>query len=225
MSPTWMVFVFSLVTSGVHCGKRGTQPNYEAVVCEGKSLEIKCKGQQIEIVGAEYGRTEPGSKYCPLALFDWNTKCYSTESTLEITKKECDGFRSCTLYANNVDYGNPCFGTHKYLKVNYRCIPATPEALQKIRVCEGHQAYIDCPNERKIEIDYANYGRLKGAHVCGFLIAFNTNCGAESSMATVERDCTDQNSCLLEANNAKFGKDPCPLTLKYLEVHYRCRNF
>jgi len=119
----------------------------------------------------------------------------------------------------------PCFGTHKYLKVNYRCIPATPEALQKIRVCEGHQAYIDCPNERKIEIDYANYGRLKGAHVCGFLIAFNTNCGAESSMATVERDCTDQNSCLLEANNAKFGKDPCPLTLKYLEVHYRCRNF
>lgn len=103
-------------------------------------------------------------------------------------------------------------------QVNYRCIPATPEALQKIRVCEGHQAYIDCPNERKIEIDYANYGRLKGAHVCGFLIAFNTNCGAESSMATVERDCTDQNSCLLEANNAKFGKDPCPLTLKYLEV-------
>ena len=102
-------------------------------------------------------------------------------------------------------------------QVNYRCIPATSEALQKIRVCEGQQAYIDCPNERKIEIDYANYGRLKGAHVCGSLIALNTHCKAENSMAIVERDCKDQNSCQLEANNDKFG-DPCWGTQKYLEV-------
>ena len=103
-------------------------------------------------------------------------------------------------------------------QVNYRCIPATPQALHKIRVCEGQQAYINCPNERKIEIDYANYGRSKGGHVCGFLIALNTNCKAESSMVIVERDCKDQNSCLLEATNTKFGKDPCFLTPKYLEV-------
>lgn len=108
-------------------------------------------------------------------------------------------------------------------QVNYRCIPATSEALQKIRVCEGQQAYIDRPNERKIEIDYANYGRLKGAHVCGSLIALNTHCKAENSMAIVEGDCEDQNSCLLEATNAKFGvhwfgNDPCFLTPKYLEV-------
>lgn len=97
--------------------ERGTQPDHEAIVCEGKSLEINCKGQQIEIIGAEYGRTEPGSKYCPSPLFDWNTKCYSADSTLEITKGECDGFRSCTLYASDADYGDPCFGTRKYLKV------------------------------------------------------------------------------------------------------------
>jgi len=95
--------------------------------------------------------------------------------------------------------------------------------LQKIRVCEGQQAYIDCPNGRKIEIDYANYGRLKGAHVCGFLIALNTNCQVKTSKDTVEADCKDKEACLLEANNYKFGvswfgKDPCPLTQKYLEV-------
>ena len=108
-------------------------------------------------------------------------------------------------------------------QVNYRCIRATPEALQKIRVCEGQQAYIDCPNGRKIEINYANYGRLKGAHVCGFLIALNTDCQVETSKDTVEGDCEDNEACLLQANNNKFGvsgfgKDPCPLTPKYLEV-------
>ena len=95
--------------------------------------------------------------------------------------------------------------------------------MQKIRVCEGQQAYIDCPNGRKIEVDYANYGRLKGAHVCGFLIALNTKCEVKNSKDTVERDCKNNEACLLEANDYKFGvsgfgKDPCPLTLKYLEV-------
>jgi len=103
-------------------------------------------------------------------------------------------------------------------QVNYGCIPATSEALQKIRVCEGQQAHIDCPNGRKIEIDYANYGRLKGAHVCGFLIALNTNCQMEASKDIVEADCKDKEACLLQANNSKFGGDPCPLTKKYLEV-------
>lgn len=46
----------------------------------------------------------------------------------------------------------------------------------------------------------------------------NTHCKAENSMAIVEGDCEDQNSCLLEATNAKFGNDPCFLTSKYLEV-------
>jgi len=210
--------------SGVHCEKRGTQPDLEAVVCEGKTLKISCSGrQEIHISEAEYGRTEPGSKYCPSSLFDWNTKCYSKEGTLAITKEECEGFKSCTLYANNNEYGDPCFGTHKYLKVSYRCIPAKPGALQKIRVCEGQQASIDCPKRSKISIEYANYGRLKGPHVCGFLIVLNTNCRAESSMETVEKDCNGQDRCKLEATNDKFGKkDPCFLTPKYLEVHYRC---
>ena len=83
---------------------------------------------------------------------------------------------------------------------------------------KDNKPYIDCPSGRQIEIAYANYGRLKGAHVCGLLIPLNTNCRADSSMVTVEGDCKDQNGCLLEATNAKFGGDPCPLTKKYLEV-------
>ena len=103
-------------------------------------------------------------------------------------------------------------------QVSYRCVPAKPGALQKIRVCEGQQASIDCPKRSSIVIEYANYGRLKGPHVCGFLIVLTTNCAAESSFETVEKDCDGKDRCLLEANNAKFGKDPCFLTPKYLEV-------
>ena len=108
------------------CIERGT--DHEAVVCEGTTLEINCKGQQIEIIGAEYGRTEKGSKYCPKFLLDLNTKCYSEESTLAISKEECDGYRSCTLYANNEEYGDPCLGTYKYLKV---CLHATHSLIRE----------------------------------------------------------------------------------------------
>lgn len=99
----------------------GKQPvSQEVLVCEGKSLEISCEGrQQIRIDEAEYGRTASGSQYCPFILLDWNTNCPSKTNTLDITKKECDGFSSCILYANNEEYGNPCpFKLiHKYLKV------------------------------------------------------------------------------------------------------------
>lgn len=37
-------------------------------------------------------------------------------------------------------------------------------------------------------------------------------------MVIVEGDCEDQNSCLLEVINVKFGNDFCFFILKYLEV-------
>lgn len=86
-------------------------------VCEDKSLKISCKGnQKIEITAADYGRSEPSSSgVCP-GLIDWSTNCH-TPKALEITKEECDDFTSCTLYANNDEYGDPCWGTKKYLTV------------------------------------------------------------------------------------------------------------
>ena len=106
-------------------------------------------------------------------------------------------------------------------QVSYRCIQAKPNALQKVRVCEGQQASIDCPKRSKISIEYANYGRMKGPHVCG-LFAFDTKCVAENSMDKVKEDCNNKDRCQLEATNAKFG-DPCFGTQKYLEVrHLNC---
>lgn len=68
-----------------------------------------------------------------------------------------------------------------------------------------------------IDVDTANYGRLT-RNVCPGSIR-STECKAQNSLSTVKTDCQGKQSCVLEANNAKFG-DPCVGTYKYLEVIY-----
>lgn len=101
-------------------------------------------------------------------------------------------------------------------QVSYKCVKAEPNDLQKVRVCEGNQQSINC-GKRKIDVEYANYGRLKGGHVCG-IFSWDKDCKAENSLSVVKEDCQDEHSCVLEANNDKFGGNPCWLTSKYLEV-------
>ncbi|XP_078364237.1 rhamnose-binding lectin-like [Oculina patagonica] len=170
---------------------------------------------------ANYGRTETG--VCKHNIFevDWNTNCHSP-SALDITKQECEGFPSCTLYANNGEYGDPCFAVKKYLTVSYQCVKAKENMLQKELVCEGGHQLMQCPGNRKIDVEYAMYGRLKGGHVCGSFV-LDVNCQAANSLDVVKNDCQGKQSCILYANNHKFG-DPCFLTQKYVEVHYRCRK-
>lgn len=133
--------------------ERSTQGDLEAVVCEHKTLEITCSGrQQIHISSAEYGRTMPGTTHCRLPLFDWKTDCYSKETTLGITKEECEGFPSCTLYANNREYGDPCFGTFKYLKVCVHSLIFKEKLcnLQRVKHCQKSSVKLFLPC-----IDYA----------------------------------------------------------------------
>ena len=103
-----------------------------------------------------------------------------------------------------------------YFQVSYRCASIESNALEKVRVCEGSQKSIKCSGESKITVTYANYGRLKGSHVCGGPVR-TTKCEAENSLSAVLVDCQDKTECVLEANNGKFG-DPCVGTKKYLEV-------
>ena len=95
--------------------KRPDNTETSTTVCEGDSYKISCQGnQKIEITAADYGRS--AKDVCPAFLLDLNTNCHSP-SALGISKKECDGFTECTLYANNDEFGEPCFGTKKYLTV------------------------------------------------------------------------------------------------------------
>lgn len=94
---------------------------------------------------------------------------------------------------------------------------AKPGIEEVVRVCEGQRHAIECPNQRRINVVYANYARLEGAHICGWFI-LSTKCGISTSMAVVRHDCQGKQHCDLVATNGKFGGDPCLLTHKYLEV-------
>ncbi|XP_074615413.1 L-rhamnose-binding lectin ELEL-1-like isoform X2 [Acropora palmata] len=87
-------------------------------ICEGRAAKLACKaGQKMKIVQARYGRSNKRTcKGGPIRT----TKCKATKS-LAIVRKYCHGKASCVLRANNSVFGDPCFGTYKYLAVKYRC--------------------------------------------------------------------------------------------------------
>ena len=107
--------------------------------------------------------------------------------------------------------------------VKYRCIGRIiPDDTKRARVCENHKMSLECPERRNIDIVWANFGRLKGAHICGdgFFGVFSWNQACQhqvASKAIAKQYCQDKEHCLLDATVAKFG-DACWGTKKYLEV-------
>lgn len=206
-----------------------TQEVRSALVCEGGKQKIRCTHQKIQIISAVYGRTD--RSVCQWGLdwtvaWLWNVNCRAA-NTLAIVKNECETLSECELHANNAEYGDPCFGTKKYLTVKYRCIGRiTPDDTKRARVCENHKMSLECPERRNINVVWANFGRLKGAHICGdgFFGVFSWNQACQhqvASKAIAKQYCQDKEHCLLDATVAKFG-DACWGTKKYLEVRYRC---
>ena len=73
---------------------------------------------RIQVLQANYGRTTDGS-ICP-SWFIKTTHCRSSSSDRKI-KALCNEKRVCRLKADVASYGDPCWGTHKYLDVKYKC--------------------------------------------------------------------------------------------------------
>ena len=72
----------------------------------------------INVESANYGRTQKG--ICPSAI-NIDTDCYSSNA-LNIVKNHCHGQTSCDISASNDIFGDPCYGTYKYLDVKYDCV-------------------------------------------------------------------------------------------------------
>ncbi|XP_002157192.2 uncharacterized protein LOC100205717 isoform X1 [Hydra vulgaris] len=185
-----------------------------ARACEGNDLNMDCKGKgTIEVVNANYGRTMSG--VCPGAN-DINTKCDNKKKSLDIVQNSCSAKSSCIVKAANAVFGDPCYGTYKYLEVEYNCKP------QVARACEGNDLIIDCNGKGTVEVVYANYGRTL-AGVCPGVNDINTKCiNPEKSIDIVQNTCSAKSSCIIKASNTVFG-DPCVGTYKYLEVQYNCK--
>jgi hypothetical protein len=83
----------------------------------------------IKAVAANYGRLT--TAICPGTPSQMrNLKC-ETPNALATVKSLCDGKQSCDVGATNDNFGNPCYGTTKYVSVSFQCvpvpIPVTPE--------------------------------------------------------------------------------------------------
>ncbi|KAK3093460.1 hypothetical protein FSP39_015954 [Pinctada imbricata] len=90
----------------------------KAVVCERQVRTIQCgRGRVLKVYRAKYGRDN--NRTCRSKNIK-TTKC-SAKGVTAIVKKQCNGKRKCTLKSNNSLFGDPCVGTHKFLRVYFRC--------------------------------------------------------------------------------------------------------
>ncbi|XP_065653301.1 L-rhamnose-binding lectin CSL3-like [Hydra vulgaris] len=100
-----------------------------ARACEGNNLIINCHGQgKIKVVYANYGRIS--SRICSRRrsffrrLFKPNylhNKCDSHKISTKEVRSRCSGLSFCIVQASNRVFGDPCFGTYKYLEVQFYC--------------------------------------------------------------------------------------------------------
>ncbi|CAN8004532.1 unnamed protein product [Ixodes hexagonus] len=88
--------------------------------------------------------------------------------------------------------------------------------------CEGRELNISCPENYQIHLVRANYGRLS-IGICNDYgrLDWSVNCMSYKSFLIMQDRCAHKSSCGTHVSSSLFG-DPCPGTLKYLEMQYHC---
>ena len=189
-----------------------------------KNLVLQCpNGSAIKVVSANYGRTNTG--YCQ--KYSWSkVNCASKQSdTNNKVRSECDNKQQCSISASNGAFGDPCFGTYKYLEVWYTCKQIT---LKVVRGCQIYDASknlaLECPSGSAINVVSTNYGRTSYSY-CPKLFSWpKRNCASKQPDTNdkVRSTCNNKQQCNVSVSNAVFG-NPCFGTHKYLEVWYFCK--
>ena len=105
------------VNTDILCEDNGAPYNNEFFL----KLECTRNNKVVNIVSADYGRTDMYECGDQSSHANVDTSCTSEESTTQIVKELCQDKRSCFLEAVNSLYGNPCGGTYKYLEVQWTC--------------------------------------------------------------------------------------------------------
>ncbi|XP_019641097.1 PREDICTED: uncharacterized protein LOC109482720 [Branchiostoma belcheri] len=101
----------------------GVQDKETKFACWRTSLYLSCpEGEALSIDHANFGRTTT-SIFCPCTTCD--TNCRAANS-LAVMKGACEGYQQCSVSANSLFFGDPCFGTQKYLEATYHCVKVIP---------------------------------------------------------------------------------------------------
>uniref|UniRef100_A0A667YX53 SUEL-type lectin domain-containing protein n=1 Tax=Myripristis murdjan TaxID=586833 RepID=A0A667YX53_9TELE len=178
-------------------------------------------GQVITIHGGDYGRHDQ-------TTCSYKRPASQLENILTLPVASCpilhscNGQKSCTIYASNSVFGDPCVGTYKYLELAYTC----ECKCLKGRVCELNanvfQSSAAYPGQI-IVVHSADYGRHDRT-TCSYKRPASQLQNVYCSRPTkkVAESCNGRNSCTIYASNSVFG-DPCHGTYKYLELIYTCQ--
>uniref|UniRef100_A0A8C4IJB5 SUEL-type lectin domain-containing protein n=1 Tax=Dicentrarchus labrax TaxID=13489 RepID=A0A8C4IJB5_DICLA len=182
-------------------------------------LFLSDEGQVIFVYGADYGRRD--STTCSYGRHVYqvtNVHCRGPSKILHLLCiHSCNGKNSCLVSASNSVFGDPCYGTYKYLEVTYRCQFHTV-------ACEGSVARLKCGEGQVISVYSAIYGRSDRTTCASERPQSQIhNASCSSSSDNVARSCNGKSSCSVSASNSVFG-DPCFGTYKYLEVAYACHG-
>ncbi|XP_054161421.1 latrophilin Cirl-like isoform X2 [Oppia nitens] len=88
--------------------------------------------------------------------------------------------------------------------------------------CEGNPLHLTCEEGSTIHLVRANYGRFS-ISICndGGRLDLNVICMSYRSFLIMSDRCSQKSNCSVVVSSKIFG-DPCPGTLKYLEVQYHC---
>ncbi|XP_076340874.1 latrophilin Cirl-like isoform X3 [Tachypleus tridentatus] len=88
--------------------------------------------------------------------------------------------------------------------------------------CEGRELKISCNDGDHIRLVRANYGRFS-ISICNDKgnTDWSVICMSDRSFLIMQDRCSGKSSCSVFVSSESFG-DPCPGTLKYLEVQYHC---
>ncbi|KAL5289846.1 hypothetical protein ACFFRR_009701 [Megaselia abdita] len=95
-------------------------------------------------------------------------------------------------------------------------------AYETAYACERKFLKINCPHKNFISVVRANFGRFS-ITICNEHgnVDWSVNCASQQSFSVLSKNCAGFSNCSISATTEIFG-DPCPGTLKYLEVHYKC---
>ncbi|CAH0563350.1 unnamed protein product [Brassicogethes aeneus] len=105
--------IFLIAPNPVGCD---SAPQVETA-CSSKVLSLICQVGTLKVLSANYGRTD--SDTCPYGPIE-TTNCHAENST-EIVSKRCNSRSECNVFADYHVFGDPCFGTFKYLTAQFCC--------------------------------------------------------------------------------------------------------
>ncbi|XP_022245529.1 latrophilin Cirl-like isoform X2 [Limulus polyphemus] len=89
--------------------------------------------------------------------------------------------------------------------------------------CEGRHLRISCTGGKQIRLVRANYGRFSMS-ICNDkgVVDWSVSCMSYWSFPIMKDRCSQKSSCSIHVSSETFEDDPCPGTVKYLEVQYHC---